>query len=294
MKSLRLSGTGVDQSGLVEAQIQAIGPTTISLKIPSIDADDVHNYRKIIEATAKLDFRLVHENNESLVSQEGTPGFTPPIDYERMELEPQSTDVDQTTQILYVKRIPERIAGRHIKGAFRNIGEFGGNSVSLEFNFEGASLFHEVTKNSVGRRLAIVLDGTLYSAPNINEPIAGGRAEISGNFSQEEAENLSIVLRCGNLPVPIKIEGEFSTDPTLGKNSVKSGAYAAIAGLALVTVFMAIYYFTAGILADLALAANVLLVLGTLTIAGATITLPGIAGIVLTIGMAIDAKCTDF
>ena len=283
----------VDQSGLVEAQILPIGPTTISLKIPSIDADDIHRSRKVIEATAKLDFRIVHENNQSLVAEEETPGFIPPVGYERMETIP-SGGGDEPTQVLYVKRIPERISGKHIKGAVRNISEFGSNSVSMEFNFEGASLFHEVTKDNVGRRLAIVLDGTVYSAPNINEPIAGGRAEITGNFTQEEAENLAIVLRCGNLPVPIKIEGEFSTDPTLGKDSVKSGAYAAIAGLALVTVFMIIYYLTAGVIADLALAANVFLVLGTLTIAGATITLPGIAGIVLTIGMAIDANVLIF
>ena len=283
----------VDQSGLVEAQIQPIGPTTISLKIPSIDADDVHSYRKIVEATAKLDFRLVHENNASIVNQEGTDGFVPPVGYERMELR-ETGGADEPDQILYVKQIPERISGRHIKRALRNISEFGGNSVSLEFNFEGANLFHQLTKDSVGRRLAIVLDGTIYSAPNINEPISGGRAEITGNFTQEEAENLSIVLRCGNLPVPIKIEGEFSTDPTLGKDSVKSGAYAAIGGLILVMFFMTIYYFSAGIVADLALTANILLVLGTLTIAGATITLPGIAGIVLTIGMAIDANVLIF
>ena len=283
----------VDQSGLVEAQIQPIGPSTVSLKIPSIDADDVHRYRQIVKATAKLDFRVVHEDNASLVSQESSPDFTPPVAFERMVIEP-SQNSEEEAQILYVKRFPEAVSGRHVNRAFRNMNEFGSNSVSLEFSLEGAKLFHEATQKYVGRRLAIVLDGTVYSAPNINEPIAGGRAEISGNFSQEEAENLSVVLRCGNLPVPISIEGEFSTDPTLGRDSVKSGAYAALGGLILVTIFMAVYYLTAGILADLALAANILLILGTLTIAGATITLPGIAGIVLTIGMAIDANVLIF
>ena len=278
---------------MVEAQIQPIGPSTISLKIPSIDADDVHRYRKIVQATAKLDFRVVHENNSSLVNQEGSPDFSPPIAFERMVLAPGANS-QEDQEILYVKRIPESIGGRHVKRAFRNMNEFGSHSVSLEFNLEGAKLFHEATLKYVNRRLAIVLDGTVYSAPNINEPIPGGRAEISGTFTQEEAENLSVVLRCGNLPVPISIQGEFSTDPTLGRDSVKSGAYAAVAGLILVTVFMIIYYLTAGIIADLALAANILLVLGTLTIAGATITLPGIAGIVLTIGMAIDANVLIF
>lgn len=283
----------VDQSGLVEAQIQPTGPTTISVKIPSIDSDDVHRYRKIIEATAKLDFRMVHEDNQSLVTQEDQADFKPPLAYERMVLTPSENSEDEP-QILFVKRFPESMSGENIKRAYRNMNEFGSNSVSLEFNMEGAKLFYDITAKNVGRRLAIVLDGTIYSAPNINEAIAGGRAEISGDFTQEEAENLAVVLRCGNLPVPIKIEGEFSTDPTLGRDSVKSGAYAAIFGLIGVTIFMVIYYLTAGIVADIALVANILLILGTLTIAGATVTLPGIAGIVLTIGMAIDANVLIF
>ena len=283
----------VDQSGIVEAQIIPVGPSTISLKIPSINVDDVQRYRDIVQATAKLDFRLVHENSASLVSQEGNDDFIAPAAYERMEMS-VSSDSNEPNPIIYVKRFPESIGGRHIKRAFSNVNEFGSYSISLEFNGEGAKLFYEVTKENVGRQLAIVLDGTVYSAPNINEAISGGRAEISGNFTPEEANQLSVVLRCGNLPVPISIEGEFSTDPTLGRDSVKSGAYAAMTGLVLVVIFMLIYYFTAGFIADLALAANILLVLGTLTIAGATITLPGIAGIVLTIGMAIDANVLIF
>jgi SecD/SecF fusion protein len=283
----------VDQSGVVEAEIKPIGPASISLKIPSIDADDIQKFREIVQATAKLDFRLVHEDNLSLVNQEQNKNFKPPIAYERMLIQPAPGDKDPP-QVLYVKRIPERVSGRHIRRAFPNVNQFGTYSVSLEFNNEGANLFHKVTKDSVGRRLAIVLDGTVYSAPNINEPIAGGRAEISGNFSPDEANKLGVVLRCGNLPVPISVEGEFSTDPTLGKDSIQSGKFAALTGLALVMVFMFIYYLTAGIVADVALAANILLVLGTLTIAGATITLPGIAGIVLTIGMAVDANVLIF
>ena len=283
----------VDQSGVVEAQILPVGQSTISLKIPSINADDVQGYREIVQATAKLDFRLVHQSSASLVAQEGNDDFTVPAAYERMEMK-AAADSNEPNRVLYVNRFPESIGGRHIKRAFANVNEFGSYSISLEFNGEGAKLFYEVTKDNVGRQLAIVLDGTVYSAPNINEAISGGRAEISGNFSPEEANKLGVVLRCGNLPVPISIEGEFSTDPTLGKDSVKSGAYAALAGLVLVVLFMLIYYFTAGFIADLALAANILLVLGTLTIAGATITLPGIAGIVLTIGMAIDANVLIF
>ncbi len=284
----------VDQSGVVEAQIQPIGPSSISLKIPSIDAEDVREFREIVQATAKLDFRVVHVDSDSLVQKEKDPDFRAPIEFERMELKASADDTAGSGQILYVKRFPERIAGRHIKRAFPSVNQFGTYSVSLEFNAEGAKLFHEVTTENVDRRLAIVLDGTVYSAPNINEPIAGGRAEISGSFSPEEANKLGVVLRCGNLPVAISVEGEFSTDPTLGKDSVRSGFYSALVGLVLVIIFMVIYYRSAGIIADVALAANILLVLGTLTIAGATITLPGIAGIVLTIGMAVDANVLIF
>ncbi len=283
----------VDQSGIIEAQITPTGPNTISVKIPSIDADDIKGFRDIIQATAKLDFRLVNENNEELVSQESNPDFQPPIDYERLILK-NDQDANSTPTPIYVKRFAEAIGGRHIKRATATVNELGTYSVSLEFNMEGAQLFHEVTSANVGRRLAIVLDGKVYSAPNINEAISGGRAEISGNFSPEEANKLAVVLRCGNLPVPIKIEGEFSTDPTLGRSSVAGGINACIVGTILVIVFMTIYYHTSGIIANLALIANVLLVLGTLTIAGATITLPGIAGIVLTIGMAVDANVLIF
>ncbi len=283
----------VDQSGIVEAEIKPIGPSTISLKIPSIDTDEIQNYRELIQRTAKLDFRLVHENNASLLDQEKAEDFIPPVAFERMEMA-TSSDAEAPTQILYVKRIPESVGGKHINRAYPNVNQFGSYSVSLEFNHEGAKLFHDVTSASTGRRLAVVLDGTVYSAPNINEPIAGGRAEISGSFSSEEATNLGVVLRCGNLPVAISIEGEFSTDPTLGKDSVESGKNASIWGLAAVIIFMVIYYRSAGLIANIALAANILLVLGTLTIAGATITLPGIAGIVLTIGMAVDANVLIF
>ncbi len=283
----------VDQSGIVEAEIKPIGPSTISLKIPSIDTDDIQKNRELIQRTAKLDFRLVHEDSATLVSNEKNEDFVPPAAYERMEMA-NSSDAETPTQILYIKRIPESVGGKHILRAFPNVNQFGSYSVSLEFNTEGARLFHDVTSANTGRRLAVVLDGTVYSAPNINEPIAGGRAEISGSFSSEEATDLGVVLRCGNLPVDISIEGEFSTDPTLGRDSVESGKNASICGLVAVIIFMVIYYRTAGIVATIALTANILLVLGTLTIAGATITLPGIAGIVLTIGMAVDANVLIF
>ncbi len=283
----------VDQSGVVEAQLQPIGPTTISLKIPSIDADDVKGFRELVQQTAQLDFRMVHEDNDALVAQEKNKDFKEPIAYERMLMK-ASEDASAPPQVLYVKRFPEKVNGQHISRAFPSVNQFGSYSISLEFDTEGAALFADTTRASVGQRMAIVLDNTVYSAPNINEAITGGRAEISGNFTPDEATKLSVVLRCGNLPVPIEVVGEFSTDPTLGADSVKSGAYSALAGLILIFIFMVVYYMTAGVIADLALLANILLVMGTMTIAGATVTLPGIAGIVLTIGMAVDANVLIF
>ncbi len=142
----------------------------------------------------------------------------------------------------------------------------------------------------MGKRLAIVMDNKVYSAPNIKEPITGGSAEITGSFSFDEAKRLSGVIESGNLPVKIQIDSEFGTDPTLGADSIRSGLWASIAGMAAVSLFMLWYYRFAGIVAIVALLANTLLVMGTMTLSRATITLPGIAGLVLSIGMAVDAN----
>ena len=285
----------VDRMGVVEPEIKPIGPSSISLRMPSVTESNKAEFRKIIKQNAVLQFHLVHERNDVLVTQykERSASFRPDPGYEYYEMESEQ-DGQTVVNGLFLKRRAERIKGEDLDRATPIFNEFGSWSVSLKFNSKGAAAFGAVTDKNVGRRLAIVLDGKVYSAPVIKEAIRGGRAEISGSFSTREAQLLSIVLQCGKLPVRIHIDSEFGTDPTLGRDSITSGTWAAVSGLVLVVLFMLAYYRVAGMVAILALVSNLLLVLGTLTISGATITLPGIAGIVLTIGMAVDANVLIF
>ncbi|MGC9336615.1 MAG: protein translocase subunit SecD [Candidatus Cloacimonadia bacterium] len=166
--------------------------------------------------------------------------------------------------------------------------------VSLKFNNEGARIFSNVTGQHVNERLAIVLDNVVYSAPVIQQKIRGGEAQITGNFTMEEARDLAIVLKAGNLPVPVNIIEERTVGPSLGSDSIQAGFRAGIIGLLIVVIFMAIYYKLSGLIADLALICNIFIILAVLTMLNATLTLPGIAGMILTIGMAVDANVLIF
>jgi preprotein translocase subunit SecD len=165
-----------------------------------------------------------------------------------------------------------------------------GPYVELILSDRGAREFEEITSENVGRKLAIVLDGKVFSAPVIREKIAGGRASITGSFDIKEARDLAIVLRAGALPAPIKIAEERTVGPSLGRDSIRQGIVSLLVGGVLVVVFMVFYYRGAGVLADAALVLNVLFMMAILAAFGATVTLPGIAGIVLTLGMAVDAN----
>jgi len=166
--------------------------------------------------------------------------------------------------------------------------------ISLELNPEGRRKFERVTGNNVNRRLAIVLDGVVYSAPNIQERIPGGRAQITGRFSHTEAQELGIVLNTGNLRAPINVLSEVTVGATLGADSIRAGQVAGLIGFLAVVLFMIVYYKISGLIADLALLCNIGFILAILTAFGATLTLPGIAGIILTIGMAVDANVLIF
>jgi preprotein translocase subunit SecD len=165
-----------------------------------------------------------------------------------------------------------------------------GPYVELVLNDRGARLFEKVTGENVGRRLAIILDNTVYSAPTIREKIGGGRASITGAFDIKEARDLAIVLRAGALPAPVTIAEERTVGPSLGRDSINQGMLSFAVGGALIVVFMLVYYKFAGLLADVAVMLNVLFVMAALAAFEATLTLPGIAGIVLTVGMAVDAN----
>jgi protein-export membrane protein SecD len=166
--------------------------------------------------------------------------------------------------------------------------------VSLKFNNEGAGIFSNVTGRHVNERLAIVLDNVVYSAPVIQQKIRGGEAQITGNFTMEEARDLAIVLKAGNLPAPVNIIEERTVGPSLGSDSIQAGFRAGIIGLLIVVILMAIYYKLSGLIADLALIFNILIIMAALTMLNATLTLPGIAGMILTIGMAVDANVLIF
>ena len=166
--------------------------------------------------------------------------------------------------------------------------------VSVDFNAAGGKAFSDLTDANVGRRLAIVLDGNIHSAPQIRERIPSGRAQITGGFTSAEATDLAIVLRAGALPAPVQVLEERTVGPSLGADSIRQGIIAILASTALVFVFMMIYYRLSGLIADVALGLNLLLLLATMAGFHATLTLPGIAGIVLTIGMAVDTNILIF
>ncbi|MBR6323457.1 MAG: protein translocase subunit SecD, partial [Victivallales bacterium] len=288
----------LNKLGVTEPEIKASGDTAISVRMPAVNEGDKADIRKTIKDTAKLEFHLVAENNATLVQNyydaiNNGRKFDVPADLIRKEITEERNGVE-TTQIVFIKKEAERVQGSDVTRAAPNMDQFGNWSIGLGFNQRGAIAFGEVTGANIGRMLAIVLDGRVYSAPRINDAITGGNAEITGSFTFEEAKRLSVVISSGNVPVSIEINSEFGTDPTLGADSVRSGALAGIVGLALVILFMLWYYKTAGLLADIALGVNTLLVLGSMSITHATITMPGIAGMVLTIGMAVDANVLIF
>jgi SecD/SecF fusion protein len=281
----------INKSGLVEPEIAAEGSERISLKIPVSTEVQKQEYKKLIKMSAKLEFRLLAKNNTQLVSEYNADKlhFVPPVGYERMTMV-NSDRFGKKSLVTCFVQIHPQMSGMDITNANVVTDQYGQRQISLEFNSKGAQKFGEVTSKNIGNRLGIVLDGTLYSAPVIQSAIYGGNASISGDFSQEEAQNVSTALACGNLPATIHIDSVFDTAPTLGKQSVYSGSIAGILGLIGVGLFMMLYYRKAGVVANIALIANVILIMGTMASLGATLTLPGIAAIILTIGMAVDAN----
>ena len=162
--------------------------------------------------------------------------------------------------------------------------------VALEFDDIGAKLFEQITGANVKKRLAIILDNNVYSAPVIQERIAGGRAQITGRFDTKEASDLAIVLRAGALPAPVKIIEERTVGPSLGQDSIHKGIISTLISAAFIVLFMIFYYRVSGVIADIALILNIVLTLAALALFRATLTLPGIAGLVLSVGMAVDAN----
>ncbi len=272
----------IDEFGVSEPDIRIQGDKRIQVQLPGIK--DTKRAKELIGKTARLNFQLVDENGDVEAAVKGT---IPPGDELLYEI--QDNGAGNKIPFLIQKRV--LLDGSALTNARVEIdSQFNEPYVSIEFDRKGARIFERITGENIKKRLAIVLDNNVYSAPVIQDKIAGGKARITGNFTMEEAKDLAIVLRAGALPAPVKIIEERTVGPTLGADSIKMGLMSGLIGCIIVIVFMAIYYQKAGLIANIALIANMVLIGGGLAAFQATLTLPGIAGIILTIGMAVDAN----
>jgi len=278
----------IDQFGVAEPDIRKqMDNRRIQVQLPGLD--DPQRAIEIIGKTAHLEFKLV---DDTVDLEQAQRGKVPP-GTELTTLLDRRPDGSYAERPIVV-RADAAMTGENITDARTSFDNFGQAYVSLNFNTTGARQFARITEENVGKRLAIVLDGSVYSAPVIQDKISGGRAIITGRFTTEEAHDLSIVLRAGALPAPVNILEERSVGPSLGQQSIDQGIKATIFGGLAILAFMVLYYGFAGLVADLVLVLNILLIMAGLAAFGATLTLPGIAGIILTIGMAVDANVIIF
>jgi preprotein translocase subunit SecD len=295
----------IDQFGVAEPVIHRQGVDGLVVQLPGVK--DPKRAIDIIGKTAQLEFKIV--DDQSPVAAE-LPSLVNPGDEEtiissfrdRMPqgdeiqfgrlVDPASGEERKVPYLLYKEVL---LTGDLLSEARVSIDQrYNEPYVSLRFNSAGAKMFEEVTGAHVQDRMAIILDGNVYSAPVIREKIAGGNAQISGSFTMEEAKDLAIVLKAGALPAPVKMLQNVTVGPSLGRDSIEAGKKAGIIGAFLVVIFMVAYYRFSGVIADFALILNIVLLLGAMASLEATLTLPGIAGIILAIGMAVDSNVLMF
>lgn len=276
----------IDQFGVSEPDIRIQGDRRILIQLPGIK--DTKRAKGIIGKTALLEFKLLDETHDLSAALNGDVPPGSEVLYQATE--GNSSQRGAKKQAYLVKK-RTLLTGAYLTDAHVQISsQFNEPYVTIDFDRKGARIFGQVTGENVKKRLAIVLDKKVYSAPVIQEKISGGHARITGSFNMQEAHDLAIVLRAGALPAPVKIIEERTVGPSLGHDSITKGLYSMLIGGVLVLLFMAIYYKGSGLIADIALVANILLIAGGLAAFQATLTLPGIAGIILTIGMAVDAS----
>ena len=281
-RSIEVVRKRIDELGTKEPSIEQQGKDRIVVQVPGLQ--DPTHLLKILQTTAKMTFQLV---DESADVEQAMRGRIPIGD----ELLPQDSGSKKGAlpPILVEKRII--VAGDRLKNAGWTTNQQTGQVVvTMRFDSVGAREFGTVTKENVNRRFAIVLDKKILTAPSIREPILTGSGEIEGSFTVQTASDLAAMLRAGALPAPLKPIEMRTTGPELGKDSIERGKYSSVAGLILVALFMILRYGLFGVFANIALTLNIILLLAILTSFGATLTLPGIAGIVLTMGMAVDAN----
>jgi SecD/SecF fusion protein len=282
----------VDKFGVAEPVIQQAGNNLILIQMPGLTEEDRKSVRENVQKAAFLEFRTVHADSSALLEQNMiVPGYEKLMMRVRSSARQPSQPQSESLIPYLVKRASEGgLGGRHVtRAGVYNDPMNGQPQIHFELNDEGAQLFAKITTENVGRQLAIVLDGELISAPNINEPIPGGRVQITGSFTPKEAFELATALE-NPLAAPLKVQEERSVDPTLGKDAIESGITASAIAAISTFIFMLVFYFASGLIANFALALNVLILMGVMASMGATLTMPGIAGIALTIGMAVDAN----
>ena len=279
----------IDQFGVAEPVVQRQGERRIIIQLPGIKDPD--RAIQLIGKTAQLEFKLVDESmSPEQALREGLPEGDEVL-YQRIV----DKETGRTRQIPFLVKRRAAITGQYLRDARVEIEtRFNRPYVSLTFNDQGAKIFDRVTGENVGRRLAIILDDNVYSAPVIQERIPGGRAQITGLFTTQEATDLAIVLRAGALPAPVKILEKRTVGPSLGQDSIRQGLRAMAVGSVAVIAFMLLYYKLSGAAANIALLMNIFLIAAALSSLRATLTLPGLAGMVLSIGMAVDANVLIF
>lgn len=294
----------VDQFGVAEPLIQRQGLKQLVVQLPGIE--DPKRAKDLIKETAILEFKMLDDGNkmaldlparvdkgkeeETLAKIRDKLPEGDEVLFERVI----DKDLGREYRIPYLVKKRVMLTGDVLSDARVAIGQFNDPYVSVTFDTKGAREFERITAENVKKRMAIVLDNTIYSAPVIQERISGGRAQISGTFTTQEANDLAIVLRAGALPAPLKIIQDLTVGPSLGQDSIEKGVKATILAGMIVVVFMATYYRLSGVIADFALALNLICLIGALAALNATLTLPGIAGIILTIGMGVDSNVLIF
>jgi len=279
-QSLEIVRKRIDESGTKEPLIQRSGRDRILLQLPGVKNPE--RIKDLLGKTAKLNFHMVDDEDTKSLSLNIAP-------FGKMIV---SDIYDE--QIKYLVEKKSRVGGENLIDANASFDPTEGHAVSFRFDTTGAQKFGKATSENIGKRFAVILDGVVITAPVINSSITGGSGIITGNFTSQEATDLAVLLRAGALPAPLEIVEERSVGPGLGADSITAGKIASIIGMILVCIFMILIYGSFGLIANISLIANLFIIVALLGTIGATLTLPGIAGIVLTIGMAVDANVLIF
>ncbi|MCM8774969.1 MAG: protein translocase subunit SecD [Candidatus Omnitrophica bacterium] len=274
----------IDEFGVREPVISKQGKDQVVVQLPGVT--DRKRAKEIVGKTALLEFKLVEDNTE-LIKKADQGNVPEGYEYKRLESRGSKSAFNPPSILLHKDAA---LTGDHLVNASVGFDQYGQPIVQLQFDKKGADIFDKLTYRNIGKQLAIVLDGNVHSAPVIRDRIPSGQAQISGNFTVEEASDLALVLRAGALPAPVKIIEERTVGPSLGRDSIEKGIRATILGGLIVFIFMPLYYLISGFITDIGLVIYAIIVLGAMAAFKASLTLPGIAGFILSIGMAVDAN----